>query len=276
MTIQPYQQLVMPNGAPAAYRHQPAQQGLSFLVHGPPKAGKSTLGDSVPGPRVVLDAESGSFWTASRKIRWNPGREPVPQPPDRRLSSGYGGDVYTPEWETAMVTVHDARVASEAYRVLSSGAHPFNGMVMDSVTEVQQRVIDSLAAERAMKREDWGQLLRAVTQMVRHYRDLITHPVRPLWGICFIAGTHWRDNKWRPLLQGGSQDFLPYYVDILGYMAAMEDGTRQLLIGPHPQFETGERVGGRLPYSMLIGNTDHPGYTIQTMLQQVMTGGVTQ
>lgn len=270
MTIQQYTGPPMPVQDPQL---QLVQQGLSALVHGGPKVGKSTFAASVPAPRLILDAESGSAWTAGRKIRWEPMREQVPQPPGTHLTAGYGQPSITPQWETCLVRVHDADVARQAYRVLSSGMHPFWGLSMDSLTEVQQRLMDSLAGQKQMSRENWGALLRQVNGMIRQYRDLITHPVRPLWGMVLICGTHLRDGKWRPLLQGGSQDFVPYYVDILGYLAAMPDGTRQMLIGPHPEFETGERVGGRLPYALTIGDARHPGYNMQSMIQQVITSG---
>lgn len=259
MSVQPYQQQV-----PAAYNPQPMAQlrrqaqGLSFLVHGLPKAGKSNFADSGPAPRVVLDVEGSSYWTPSRKIYWDPMREPPPQPDG--------------SWETAIVLVREARTVMEVYRVLNSGQHPFNSASMDSVTEVQQRVIDDLTGGRPMDRDKWGSLLRNVNQMVRAYRDLITHPVKPLWSMTFVAGTHLKEGRWRPLVQGGAQDYLPYYVDVLGYLGAERDGTRLMFIGPHPQFETGERLGGRLPNTMMIGDPSHPGYTVETMLAQVLQG----
>ncbi|HEY2638933.1 MAG TPA: AAA family ATPase [Streptosporangiaceae bacterium] len=251
-------QLQPPNygAAPPAVRRV---QGLSFLLHAPAKAGKSTLGDSGPRPRLILDVEGSSYWTPSEKTYWDPLRTP---PPDPREG-----------WESAIVLVREARTVMEVYRTLNSGQHPFNSGTMDSVTEVQQRVIDDLTAGKQMDRDKWNALLRQVNSMVRAYRDLITHPVHPLWSMTFIAGTKWDEklNRFRPMVQGQAQDFLPYYVDILGYLDAMPDGTRNLLIGPHPRFETGERVGGRLPYAMQIGYPGRPGYTIETMLQQVLT-----
>lgn len=234
-------------------------QGLSFLVHGMPKAGKSTFADSGPVPRLSLDVEGSSFWTPSRKIYWDPMRQPPPVPDGT--------------WDTAIVLVREARTVMEVYRVLNSGQHPFNSASMDSVTEVQQRVIDDLAKGQQMDRDKWGALLRQVNAMVRAYRDLITHPVHPLWTMTFVAGTHQRDGRWRPMLQGQAQDYLPYYVDVLGYLDAQPNGSRHMLIGPHPQFETGERLGGRLPYDMLIGDASHPGYTAETMLAQVLQQG---
>lgn len=253
---------------PNGYQPRPLWQGLSFLIHAPPKAGKSTLAATVPEPRVVLDAESGSFWAPGRKIRWEPMRETVPDP-GRHLTAGYGQPSITPGWESAMVRVHDAQVAQRVYDILHSGRHPFVGLTMDSLTEVQQRIIDSLAGTSQLTQTQWGTLLRNVNRMVRQYRDLITNPVKPLAGICFICGTHMKDGRWRPMLQGGGQDFVPYYVDVLGYVGALQDGSRHLLIGPHPQFETGERVGGRLPFSMPLEGYGYPGWNLQKMIMQV-------
>jgi hypothetical protein len=264
-----YPQMTYPQQQANGYQPpRPLWQGLSFLVHGEAKSGKSTQGAYVPAPRVVLDAESGSFWAPGRKIRWEPMRETVPDP-GRHLTAGYGQPSITPAWESAMVRVHDVQVAQRVYDVLNSGRHPFNGCTMDSLTEVQQRMIDSLAGTQQLTQNQWGSLLRNVNRMIRQYRDLITNPIKPLAGICFICGTHMHNGKWRPLLQGGGRDFIPYYVDVLGYVAAMQDGSRHMLVGPHPLYETGERVGGRLPYSMPLEGYGYPGWNLQKMIMKV-------
>lgn len=233
-------------------------QGLSFLVHAPAKSGKSTLADSGPAPRLILDVEGTSFWTPSRKIYWNPMSEPVPVPDGT--------------WDSAIVLVQDAKMITRVYQLLNTGRHPFNSLSMDSVTEVQQRIIDERVGTGKIERDEWGHLLRQVSSMVRAYRDLINHPVRPLWSVAFVAGTTQFNGKWRPMVQGQARDFLPYYVDVLGYLHANSDNTRDLLIGPHPSFETGERVGGRLPYSLRIAYPGRVrGWTIEDMLRQVLT-----
>jgi AAA domain len=266
--------MTMAQQTPPADYYAPAVQGLSFLIHGPAKAGKSSLAATTPAPRVILDAESGSAWVPGRTIWWDPLRQPPP-PLGRHLTAGYGQPSITPDWESARVRVHDAQVVISTYQILASGRHPFNGLSMDSLTEVQQRLIDSRTGARQMELKDWGYLLRQVTHMTRQFRDLITNPVKPLWGICFIAGTEFDKamGKWRPLLQGASQQFVPYFVDVLGYLGATPDGTRQLLIGPHPQYETGERVGGRLPYSFPVSYGRYPGLNIETAIRQVLAGG---
>ena len=46
---------------------------LSILIHGESGVGKSWLADSVPGPRLVLDAEGRARYTPSGpKVAWNP------------------------------------------------------------------------------------------------------------------------------------------------------------------------------------------------------------
>lgn len=210
--------------------------GISMIVYGPSKGGKSTLGDSSPAPRLVLDAEMGSRFTPSRKKKWDPVKE---QPP---VADG--------SWDTALVPVHSFNTVLKAYEWLNSGKHPFRSVVMDSISEVQQRMVDSLVGTNPMQLQDWGQLLRQASDLVRKFRDLTTNPVTPLDCVLFIAMAHQRqDGTWHPHVQGQLKTTLPYYTDLLGYLAPVptEEGSvvRRLLIGPTTGYETGERVGGR-------------------------------
>jgi hypothetical protein len=245
------------NGYPVPRRRR--YQGLSFLVHGHPKMGKSCFADSGPRPTLILDVEGASFWTPSRKIYWDPMREPVPQPDG--------------SWDSAIVLVRDTRLVDFLLKLLSSGQHPFKSVSVDSATEVQQRLIDSITKGRVMQGDNWQTLLRQVNGVFRAFRDLVTLPVNPLWSVAFTAGTKYDNEtgKMRPLLQGQSRDYGPYYVDVEGYVEGQRDGSRQLLIGPHPRYETGERVGGRLPYSMAVGYPGRHGWTIESMLMQVLS-----
>lgn len=239
-------------------------QGLSFLFHARSKAGKSCLSDSGPVPRLLMDVEGQGWWTPSRKILWNPLREAVP--------------VWDGSWETCLVICREARTIHAAKKVLDSGNHPFMSASVDSVTELQQRYIDELKGTRPMEIQDWGYVLRHVTSLTRAWRDLIVHPVHKLWSVSFVAGTHWdtKIKKWAPLVQGSSQDFLPYYVDVLGYLdiSPQDQMSRFLTIGPNPWWETGERLGGRLPFQMPIEYRpwNLPGYSVETMLTQVLGG----
>jgi hypothetical protein len=235
-----------------------ADDGLSMIVYGPSKGGKSTLGDTTPAPRLVLDAEMGSRFTPSKKIKWDPIREAPPE------ADG--------SWDTALVPVHSFTAVQKAYEWLNSGKHPFRSVVMDSISEVQQRMVDSLVGTNPMQLQDWGTLLRQASDLVRKFRDLTTNPVRPLDIVLFIAMAQQRqDGTQHPYVQGQLKTTLPYYTDLLAYLAPVpaEDGTivRRLLVGPTQGYETGERVGGRLGHFI-----DNPNIT--DMLSKVREDAV--
>lgn len=248
-------------------------QGLCVGVHAPAKSGKSCFADSGPRPTLILDLEGMSRWTPSRKLYWDPQRETVPAwPQDERALSPDG------YWDSAIVMMRQFSDLTGMRDFLHQGQHPFNSVDLDSASEMQARFADELSPYGKLDRDHWGAMLRQVQTVIRGYRDLITHPVRPVWAVSLVLGTHWDEKarKMRPLLQGQSRDYVPYYPDILGYMETQQDGSRQLLIGPHPNYETGERVGGRLPYSLQVGypqtawSPGWPGWSLEQMVQQVI------
>lgn len=223
--------------------------GVSMIVHGPAKSGKSTLGDTTPAPRLVLDSEMGSRFTPSKKKVWDPVKEAPP------VADG--------SWETCIVYVRDYRSVLKAYEWLDSGKHPFRSVVMDSISETQQRAVDALVGIQQPNQQDWGTLLRQVSDLVRKFRDLTTNPVKPLDAVVFIAMTRQGrdgDSTWRPHVQGSLATTLPYFCDVVGYLCVAQEGDgtaiRRLFTGPVPGFETGERVGGRLGVY-----TDNPNIT---------------
>lgn len=214
-----------------------ADPGISMIAYGPSKSGKSYLGDTTPAPRLVLDAEMGSRFTPSKKKEWDPLTEKLPEPDGT--------------WDTVIVPVHNYKAVTMAYEWLNSGQHPFRSVVIDSISEVQQRLADDLVGTNALQLQDWGVMLRKASTLIRQFRDLVTHAVKPLDVVLFIAmETERADGTRRPHVQGQLKTTLPYYVDLLTHLSAtsLEDGSvvRRLIIGPHPHYETGERVGGRL------------------------------
>lgn len=244
-------------------------QGLSLLVHAFQKVGKSSIGDTGPRPTLILDVETAASWTPSTKVVWDFKRETCPAwPVDPRAQSPDG------LWDTCIVVIHDYHDLYKLLEFLVKGQHPFNSISMDSVTEIQQRVMWDLAGTGQLEQRDWGALLRHVNALIRGYRDLLTHPVNRVWSVVYICGTHFdkRTGKWRPLVQGSSQDYLPYVPDAAGWMDIAADGTRWLHIGPSPLHETGDRLWGRLPWDMQIGYPGRmPGWTLETMVQHLLT-----
>lgn len=221
-------------------------RAISWLIHGRSKCGKSTLADTQPAPRLHLDAEGGmgTRFLTSRKKVWDPVRE---EPPEADGS-----------WDTCVVHVRDYQAVKMSYDWLNSGQHPFVSVALDSISEVQQRAIDSMVGTDQMKTADWGNLLREVSALVRKFRDLVNHPVAPLRSVLMVAMTTQVDGIWKPYVQGQLAARLPYYVDVCGYMFVERDDAgvehRKLLVSQHPEYEAGERVGGRL--GQVVENPD--------------------
>ena len=213
---------------------------LCALIHGQEGTGKSWLGQSTPTPRLVLDAEGGSRtpWRSvdgvgvrQKVIKWDPLRDEPPLPGD---------------WETCHVSIRDFKDVEKTFAWLLSGDHDFRSVVLDSVTEIQQKCKDEIGGDSALRIQDWDLMMIRMSQLMRRFRDLVTHPTNPLDAVIFLALSEQKNDKWRPWVQGGLAKALPGYVDVEGYLYVeeMEDGTyqRRLLIFPLEGYAAKDRT----------------------------------
>lgn len=228
-------------------------QVLSLLLHGPSKAGKSTLSFTGPFPLCVLDAEGSTKFISTagfrstqriRKIFWNPLAEAPPR--------------HDGSWDVCVVNVPDWMTMKTAYDHLRASPHDFQSLSLDSITEVQRKCSKQITKGQ-FQIQDWGTLLREMDEMIRGFRDLLLLP-NTLRVVTFIAETRKKDGdaKWRPYMQGSIEVSMPYWVDICGYVFQETDeaGNKivKMLATNHPQYEAGERVQGRLPNVVLEPN----------------------
>jgi len=218
-------------------------RGLTILVHGETGAGKSSFAVTAPAPRLLLDIESGYRFLPINKISWDPMLQAPP--------------VYDGTWDTAVVVVHDYNTVLRVYEWLRSGQHPFNSLIIDSISELQVRLFDQLAGEEQLKMAQWGEVLRKMGGLLRNIRDLTTHPTNPLEAIVLTAMSRkGQDGVDRPYLQGQLAVMAPYLYDILGAIAVESfphpDPTqgrytvRRMYIERTDKYEAKERVQGRL------------------------------
>ena len=263
MTVVPYQppaQVAAAAQANGQYRQAARRlQGLCGVVHAPAKLGKSSWADSGPRPVLCLDVEVAASWTPSRKIVWDPWRETPP--------------VWDGSWDTCIVLVHDFNTLDLTLQVLNRGQHPFNSISVDSVPTIQQRIMSAAAGYGKMERDDWGKLLRQTTQIIWGYRDLLTHPVRPVWAVTFVCQTHYdnQHRKWRPFLLGQSGTYVPYVPDYTGWIYRGQSGQRLMWIGDSDDYETGNRLWGRLPDEMALGYPGMvEGWTVEAAVRTVL------
>lgn len=175
---------------------------LTMVIHGESGVGKSWLADSAPGPRLILDTEGGVGWTPSKKEAWDCKNEP-------------------PDSDSVVVTVRKLEDAQRAYGWLNSGKHPFRSVIFDSLTEMQKRIKRSVRSATGMQTQDWGKLLEKMEDVVSAFRDLTLHPSKPVENVLFVCGTkiEGETGRQRPMLQGQMGTSLPYYVDVVAYMA---------------------------------------------------------
>lgn len=223
---------------------------LSLLVHGPSKVGKSTLTSTSPTPILVLDAE-GSW----RFIRQAGFRSGVPL---RRVE--WDGVNAPPRadgtWDVCVVPTTSWVTVTQIYAWLTQAPHDFATIVLDSITELQRKCRNNIAADGVIQNyQGWGKLLADMDRVIRGFRDLTLAP-GPVQVAIFVAETAHRDGKWRPHMQGQIANSLPYWVDVNGYMYQAPEIGVDGVVGPNrtslwiaqtPEFETGERVQGMLP-----------------------------
>lgn len=227
-------------------------RSISLLVHGSAKSGKSTLGSTSPKPCLYLDIEGGTRFLDIKAVKWDPQREAPPEPSD--------------DWDTAVVTIRDYDDAIKAYEWLKAGKHSFQSVVIDSISELQQRLVDKVTNRDQAKLQDWGDILRKFMGFLRDMRDLTEHPTKPVQSVVLISMSVTDNNGLlQPFAQGQSKVMIPYLFDILGAMHVDmwtdDQGNTQiihrLLIGPNKIYATGERVGGRV--GSYIDNPTVPG-----------------
>ncbi len=185
------------------YRH------ISVAVHGPWGGGKSWFADGAPGPRLILDAEGGTRDTPSHKIAWDPHNDPPKVGKD----------------DTVVIPVRDWATIDLVRGWLASGEHPFNSVILDSLTEIQKRLKDriSLGPEAVFDQQSWGKLLNHMEGFVRELRDHTwADAVRPV-NVVIITGTDDEIVPHKPMFQGGLRKSYPGFFDLVGYLVPERD-----------------------------------------------------
>ncbi len=235
-------------------------RAISIMVHGPSKAGKSTLAATAPKPSLLIDTESGSRFLDLKIKRWDPKIEPPP------VADG--------TWETAVVNAKDWETMQKVYYYLERGEHQFKSLIVDSVSELQQQCLEAIAGRNQMQTQQWGQLLRDFSGMLRDFRDLTEHPTNPIQAVILTAMTKEVNGKFVPYLQGASGTVAPYYYDVCGFLKKEEfvhpDPTqpkytvRRMYVEETDKWLAGERVRGKLGTIVEQADLDVP-----TMLDKI-------
>lgn len=224
---------------------------VNALIHGYSGAGKSRLLRTAPGPICVLDAEGGSKWLSGPDAMtepWDPAR---PLPETNIDGSPIHQNTLVP------IIVRDFDVLRRTLTVFQAGAHYFQSVEWDSITDIQARCKKGIRGmSDAMTQEMWGKLLDQMVDIVRAYRDLTDHPTNPVNVIVSALTAERGKNSVRlaPAVQGALADgtsAIPQYFDLVGYLypelITSTDGKeqsieRRLLIQPYGEFVAKDRT----------------------------------
>lgn len=227
-------------------------RSLTLLVHGAPKSGKSTLAATAPGPRLFLDIEQGAKFLNINPIVWDPATQSPPE--------------VDGTWDTAIVSVREYDTVLRAYQWLQSGKHPFKSVIIDSISELQAKVLENVAGRQQIQTQQWGEILRHMAGMMRDLRDLTAHPTNPLACVVLTCMSRDIEGRMTPYLQGQAAVIAPYITDLTGYLAIEEFQhpdpsqppykARRMYIVATSHAMAGERVGGRLGEIVEQGDLD--------------------
>jgi len=219
------------------------QRSLTLMVYGESKVGKSSFAVTAPYPRLMLDVEGGHRFLPIVVKYWDPLRE---EPP---VADG--------TWDTCVVTIRDYDTVIKTYQWLQLGKHQFKSLIIDSISELQVKCMDSIAGNEQMKMQQWGELLRHMGGLLRDIRDLTMHPTNPLEAVVLTAMSRSsQEGRNKPYLQGQLAIQAPYFYDILGALTVEQVSNSDPLQPPYKvrrmyvertnEYEAGERVQGRL------------------------------
>jgi len=209
-----------------------ADKAWRLLLFGDAKTGKTSLAETAPGPRLILDAEGGTSWLASDTVTWNP----LEGPPPENLDSDASVVVPILEWE----------MIDRINTWLRRGDHEFRSVILDSLTEIQKQAKRSIT-DQGFKIQDWGNLYSLMDPVLRELRDLTQIPGSPVRCVVLVALANTREDRTVPDVQGSMARALAGQVDTIGYLrpgAMNSDGTtnRELLVDARQGIAAGDRT----------------------------------
>lgn len=207
---------------------------LTALIHGESGHGKSWLARSTPGPRLFIDVESRAEMLVGDKVWWDPRSQPLP------THHADGTPIHTDT--TVVVNVRTFPDFKQVYSWLASGNHYFRSVIIDSISELQEKCMKMIVNGSIAQQRDWGILLQEMGDLILDYKDLRAHPTTPIECFVAVSGTSMRDGKFRPLLQGALKDRIVYKFDLVGFLSFEYDvqtqtSRRVLAIQPYGPFE---------------------------------------
>lgn len=238
----------------------------TFLAYGETKNGKSTLLATMPTPGVIFDTEGKWQFFQGRpnpnrdgepfRLKlWNPAQAP---PKDDGA------------YDFAIVKITSAAVMAQAMPWIDRNDHPFVSIGLDSLTVGQEQGIEAIrSVDEDFRIQDWGAIRRRVLSDLSRIMARVSDPMNPLRVFAATAHGHQKDGRYRPAMQGGIQNRMPYSFDSVicmkkafvkndqGIIADDAPSVFRALVKSHPAYATGSNFEDRFPKGII----DNPNLT---------------
>lgn len=196
----------------------PTSHKIKAVVYGASGSGKTYFAATAPHP-IFASAEGGLLSTLKHKKKIDPVKY------------------------VSITKLEDLR---DLLTYLKKGEHPFETVVIDSITEINEIIKDGIEKKRGatMQLKDWGDLAKAIKAVLRGFRDLDMH-------VIFIAQekTEKDDQKTEkivPSLNGKAANEIAYFMDVVAYSFIDSMGKNKITVQPSDKLLTKAR-GIELP-----------------------------
>ena len=196
----------------------PTSHKIKAVIYGASGSGKTYFAATAPHP-IFASAEGGLLSTLNHKKKIDPIKY------------------------VAITKLEDLR---DLLNYLKKGDHKFETVVVDSITEINEIIKDGIEKKRGaqMQLKDWGDLAKAIKNILRGFRDLDMH-------VIFIAQekTEKDDQKTEkivPSLNGKAANEIAYFMDVVAYSFIDTMGKNKITVQPSDKLLTKAR-GIELP-----------------------------
>jgi hypothetical protein len=208
---------------------------LCMLLHAYSGMGKTPLSNTAPGPRLVIDVENGADWIDKPRVTWDGKTDP-------RLLQGLTDDT------SVIVNITDfLRIKNDIMPFLTSGRHPFRSVILDSMTELQEKMLKAISGDDKRDWDAYGTLLIWCQNLLIDLKDLKYNNVKPVDCIIIVCGTDQnKADRIVPMLDGKISKKVTFKMDLVAYLFRELDGAGnsvpRLRIQPTPIIDAKDRT----------------------------------
>ena len=194
---------------------------LKVVIYGKPGTGKTTIASTFPKPLILLDLKENG-WVGVKDVK---GLDPV------RVK----------DWESFQ----------EAYWYLQENKDGYKTVVIDTVSAVQDLVLDYIARKRKVKltKKDWGEIASLLKPFITQFRDLDMNVIfiahEKVFNVEEDDQAEGIDPSVGPKLMQSVASTMNAAVDIIGQSFIREKKINDknymqycLRVGPHPYYIT--------------------------------------